>query len=660
MPHNLRKLRQYDDPVPLFTRYQIESQIESAFSHTVELPSGGSIVIDHTEALVSIDINSARATKGGDIEATAFATNLEAADEIARQFRLRDLGGLIVIDFIDMGPQRNQREVENRLRDAVRMDRARVQIGKISRFGLLEMSRQRLRPSLGESAHQTCPRCSGMGHVRSVESLALAVLRLVGEEARKERTAKVIAQLPVDVANYLLNEKREWIRAIETRDNLEIVLVANPELQTPNYTLRRVRDDQTTLPENAGASYQLAEPADDKAPESDDVIGATKPKLEAPAVASVLPSMPAPPPPSPLPVPAAAGPGVLTRLKIWLFGSGTPDAPKQQVETPRRTDQGQRGRGDSRSQGRHRGPGDRSGPRRGNRPPRREFDPNQPRPPRQDGKSADGRQANDTVGNEQRGNDKRSGEGRSSGQRGGQRHAQRGGQSNGQSNAQSNGQSNGQTSGQTSDQTSAQTSNQNNGQGETVVQGPGGNSGANSRGGSADRPRRNRRRRGGADRDSQRGDTREGSGGNQQREQPERPNSSTQAAAGAQDPHMDTMPMLSPLQSGTTPPIAIRPETRADSMPEPQPERQPERQAAPRPAAVAPPANVEPTVSTSSPAAPAPEPFIERGTNRRLPWEGSDTPSAPAAPVAPAPPRPSTTHTIWSGTASEPRETSED
>ena len=180
MPHNLRKLKLYSDPVPLFTRFQIESQIESAFAHNVTLPSGGSIVIDHTEALVSIDINSARATKGGDIEATALNTNLEAADEIARQLRIRDLGGLIVIDFIDMGPQKNQRAVENRLREAVRQDRARVQIGKITRFGLLEMSRQRLRPSLGESSYHTCPRCSGFGTIRSVESLALAILRIVG------------------------------------------------------------------------------------------------------------------------------------------------------------------------------------------------------------------------------------------------------------------------------------------------------------------------------------------------------------------------------------------------------------------------------------------------------------------------------------------------
>ena len=259
MPHNLKKLKLYTDPVPLFTRFQIESQIESAFAHSVTLPSGGSIVIDHTEALVSIDINSARATKGGDIEATALNTNLEAADEIARQLRIRDLGGLVVIDFIDMGPQKHQREVENRLREHVRQDRARVQIGKITRFGLLEMSRQRLRPSIGESAYQTCPRCSGFGTIRSIESLALAILRIVGEEARKERTAKVIAQLPVEVATYLLNEKRDWVQSLENSNDTRVVLVANPHLETPHYDVRRVRDDQTELPENAGVSYSLAE-----------------------------------------------------------------------------------------------------------------------------------------------------------------------------------------------------------------------------------------------------------------------------------------------------------------------------------------------------------------------------------------------------------------
>ena len=202
--------------MPLFTRFQIESQIESAYSHSVTLPSGGSIVIDYTEALVSIDINSARATRGADIETTAYNTNLEAADEIARQLRIRDLGGLIVIDFIDMESKKNQQGVEDRLRDAVRSDRARIQLGRISRFGLMEMSRQRLRPSLGESTHMACPRCSGMGTIRSVESMALAVLRLIGEEVRKDRTTRVVAQLPVDVSTFLINEKREWLHRLES------------------------------------------------------------------------------------------------------------------------------------------------------------------------------------------------------------------------------------------------------------------------------------------------------------------------------------------------------------------------------------------------------------------------------------------------------------
>ncbi|TVQ46256.1 MAG: ribonuclease E, partial [Gammaproteobacteria bacterium] len=331
MPHNLRKLKFYDDEtVPLFTRYQIESQIESAFSHTVTLPSGGAIVIDHTEALVSIDINSARATKGGDIEATAFNTNLEAADEIARQLRLRDIGGLIVIDFIDMTPQKNQREVENRLRDAVKMDRARIQIGRISRFGLLEMSRQRLRPSLDESTHTTCPRCNGSGSIRGVESLALAILRLMGEEARKDRSSKVIAQLPVDVATYLLNEKRDWVNNIETRNEVRIILVANPALETPNYSIRRVRDDEAELPENAGVSYQMVAPTEDV---TERYLASTQaPRLEQPAVSGLVPDSPAPPPVPPRPEPVAersetVRPAAVRSGGFWgwlsgLFGGG--------------------------------------------------------------------------------------------------------------------------------------------------------------------------------------------------------------------------------------------------------------------------------------------------------------------------------------------------
>ena len=338
MPHNVRKLKAYEDPVPLFTRYQIESQIESAFSHTVHLPSGGSVVIDHTEALISIDINSARATKGDDIESTAFNTNLEAADEIARQLRLRDLGGLIVIDFIDMGPQKNQRAVENRLREAVRIDRARVQIGKISRFGLLEMSRQRLRPSLGESSNEVCPRCTGMGNIRGVESLALAILRLVGEEARKERTSKVIAQLPTDVATYLLNEKREWVQSLEDRNDVQVVLIANPALHTPHYSIRRVRDDQTELPENAGVSYKLTE-GDEDEPEL--ALSEAKTATEQPAIVTVAPTGPAPPTRRANEEPQKAG--LIVRMWRFFFAAGAekPAAKKKAKKTTRtRSDRG--------------------------------------------------------------------------------------------------------------------------------------------------------------------------------------------------------------------------------------------------------------------------------------------------------------------------------
>jgi ribonuclease E len=340
MPHNLRKLKHYTDSVPLFTRYQIESQIESAFSHTVTLPSGGSLVIDHTEALVSIDINSARATKGGDIEATALSTNVEAADEIARQLRLRDLGGLIVIDFIDMGPQRNQREVENRLREAVRMDRARVQIGKITRFGLLEMSRQRLRPSLGESSYMTCPRCSGIGNIRSVESLALAILRIIGEEARKERTAKVIAQLPVEVATYLLNEKRNWVQNLESRSDTQVVMVANPALETPHYQIRRVRDDQVELPENAGISYTLAEIEEE--PEVPQTMQDRK-VAEPAAIATVTPRTPAPKRKK------KKGPGIFAWLAgLFGFSSDARHGKRQPAKKRTRKKTASRGRGPQR------------------------------------------------------------------------------------------------------------------------------------------------------------------------------------------------------------------------------------------------------------------------------------------------------------------------
>lgn len=262
MPNNLPKLKHYTETTPLFSRFQVESQIESAFQRQVNLPSGGALVIDHTEALTSIDINSARSTGGAGIEQTAHHTNLEAAEEIARQLRLRDFGGLIVIDFIDMDNNRNQHEVEQRLREAVKADRARIQIGKISRFGLLEMSRQRLRPSLGEYSAHTCPRCAGRGTIRSVESSALSVLRLIEEEATKPSTGRVIAQLPITVASFLLNEKRADIAQIEARAESEITLVPSPSLNTPNYDIQRIRTDQLHEEGNDSVSYRHQAPAE--------------------------------------------------------------------------------------------------------------------------------------------------------------------------------------------------------------------------------------------------------------------------------------------------------------------------------------------------------------------------------------------------------------
>ncbi len=252
-PDFLSRIKLYSSDVPLFTHYQIETQIETAFQREVRLPSGGSIVIDPTEAMTSIDINSARATKGSDIEETAFNTNLEAAEEIARQLRLRDLGGLVVIDFIDMTPVRHQREVENRMRDSVHQDRARIQLGKISRFGLLEMSRQRLRPSIGETSQGVCPRCNGTGHVRGVESLALSVLRLMEEEAIKDNTLHVQAQVPVPVATYLLNEKRRSVMHVEKHHNVRVLIIPNPHMDTPQYEVVRVKNDEST----SEASYEL-------------------------------------------------------------------------------------------------------------------------------------------------------------------------------------------------------------------------------------------------------------------------------------------------------------------------------------------------------------------------------------------------------------------
>ncbi|BCX81647.1 ribonuclease E [Methylomarinovum caldicuralii] len=288
MPHFINKAKLYEDSVPLFSRFQIESQIELAYRREVPLPSGGAIVIDHTEALTTIDINSARATKGGDIEETAFNTNLEAAEEIARQLRLRDLGGLFVIDFIDMTSMRHQRAVEAKLREAVKSDRARIQIGRISRFGLLEMSRQRLRPSLGESSLVPCPRCQGQGTIRSTESLALSVLRIIEEEALKPQTGKIVVQLPVEPATYLLNEKREVLGQIEKRHQVGIVIVPARHLETPAYEIQRIKASEG---EEETVSYERIAEEERKLPEYATAEGR---RAEEPAVKDFLPSTPAP------------------------------------------------------------------------------------------------------------------------------------------------------------------------------------------------------------------------------------------------------------------------------------------------------------------------------------------------------------------------------
>lgn len=353
-PDFAHRVKMYQGEVPLFMHYQIENQIETAFRREVRLPSGGSIVIDSTEALTAIDINSSKATKGGDIEETAFNTNLEAADEIARQLRLRDLGGLIVIDFIDMTPVRHQREVENRLKDAVKQDRARVQIGRISRFGLLEMSRQRLRPSLGESAGHVCPRCHGRGTIRSVESSALSILRLIEEEAIKDNTSQVQAQVPVSVATYLMNEKREGVRRIEQRNGVQVYVIPNEHLETPNYEVIRIRIDEeiedvsynlTKVPEHTSKLYQPAA----------DAI------KEKPAVSALSMAQSAAPAPQPKAVvadvaaPVASTPSLFSRLATWLSGLFAAPATEKPADKPkektagRPEQRGERGeRGDSR------------------------------------------------------------------------------------------------------------------------------------------------------------------------------------------------------------------------------------------------------------------------------------------------------------------------
>ncbi|MGD9583317.1 MAG: Rne/Rng family ribonuclease [Lysobacterales bacterium] len=370
MPQNLRKLKLYQDTVPLFSRYQIETQIENAFDRNVRLPSGGSIVIDHTEALTAVDINSARATKGGDIEETAFNTNLEAATEIARQLRIRDLGGLVVIDFIDMESTRHQRDVEDRLRDAMKMDRARVQLGRISRFGLLELSRQRLRPSLGEASQVTCPQCDGHGHIRGIESLSLSILRIAEEESMKENTGQVLIQVPTAVANFLLNEKRRAVAEIEQRQQTELVIVADQKLISPHYELRRLK--KSDLADEARPSYERLTVA---APAPLPMTAQAPVESEKPAVSRITPvglagrpelevDEPAPASAHTVTVKAPAGTariGLWARLRAWFSGDAGASASASAASKPTT---GQRGAAAPRSTAGGTGTGSGRGPGR--------------------------------------------------------------------------------------------------------------------------------------------------------------------------------------------------------------------------------------------------------------------------------------------------------
>lgn len=363
MPHNVNRVKRYRDDVPLFSRFQIEHQIESAYARQVNLPSGGAIVIDHTEALVSVDVNSGRATKGSDIEETAFKTNLEAADEIARQLRLRDLGGLIVIDFIDMESARNQREVENRLRDALHHDRARVQTSKISRFGLLELSRQRLRPALAETSYIPCPRCTGTGHIRSTESAALHILRILEEESMKENTAAVHAQVPVDVATFLLNEKRADIQAIELRHKITILLLPNKHLETPAHQIQRLRHDELNQDDHREPSYKMVDQPLIESPVFS--VEQKNQNRQAAAIRNVSPAQPAP-----VSIETTAQPvqeeksGFITKLFSWLSGD-TKKKPPVETTRPRTPREG--GRDGNRGNNRRNAQGDGEGRQRGQR-----------------------------------------------------------------------------------------------------------------------------------------------------------------------------------------------------------------------------------------------------------------------------------------------------
>ncbi|MBS1142769.1 MAG: Rne/Rng family ribonuclease [Proteobacteria bacterium] len=361
MPGNVNRVKRYRDDVPLFSRFQIEHQIETAFARQVNLPSGGAIVIDHTEALVAVDVNSGRATKGSDIEETALKTNQEAADEIARQLRLRDLGGLIVIDFIDMESQKNQRDVENRLRDGLRFDRARVQMGKISRFGLMELSRQRLRPALAETSYIPCPRCTGTGHIRSTESAALHILRILEEESMKENTGAVHVQVPVDVATFLLNEKRPDIQAIELRHKVTILLIPNIHLETPAHTITRLRHDDLNHDDLREPSYRMVDTPIEEAIKQATQQEAVKPRQEA-AIKGISPDQPAPLLPEKVEVQAAAPvqqeAGLFSKIFSWFRSTPKPAEPVVAAEPPKKAREG-RGEGrrdrDGRRGGRNNG-----------------------------------------------------------------------------------------------------------------------------------------------------------------------------------------------------------------------------------------------------------------------------------------------------------------
>jgi ribonuclease E len=441
MPNFKDRIKYYTDNIPLFSRYQIESQIESAFQRAVRLPSGGSIVIDPTEALVSIDINSARATKGADIEETALNTNLEAAEEVARQLRLRDVGGLIVIDFIDMASVKNQRAVENRMREVLETDRARVQVGRISRFGLMEMSRQRLRPSLEEITTELCPRCSGQGRIRDVRSLALGILRVMEEEALKERSSIVRAIVPLSVGSYLLNEKRRDVAEIERRTNTHLVIVPTDRLETPHYEVQRIRDDLAEA-EASVASYELAE-----APLADEIVSRPPEPLRTtrPQEAVVRPAAPPPPQPLPPPQPTQSAPapvaapvqeqtGLFRRIFGSLFKSDAAPAataaraptandaqPRSAGNRPGESSRGEAPRSDdSRSGGprsadrsrRGRGGRSRSGPRSGDRAERapetvggnggEDRSARNPRPRREGEETSGARPAGERGGRERR------------------------------------------------------------------------------------------------------------------------------------------------------------------------------------------------------------------------------------------------------------------